>query len=49
MKFEIGKVYRVNIGYDKWAMFKVVKRTAKSVTVEDCTGKQYRKKFSAFI
>ena len=24
MRFEIGKVYRVNIGYDKWAIFKVV-------------------------
>lgn len=48
MKFEIGKIYKVNIGYDKWAVFKVVKRTAKSVTVEDCTGKQFRRKIQVF-
>ena len=48
MKFETGKNYKVNIGYDKWAIFKVVKRTAKSVTIEDCTGKQYRRKVQYF-
>ena len=48
MKFEIGRAYKVNIGYDKWAVFKVVRRTASSVTVEDCTGKQYRRKVQCF-
>ena len=48
MKFEIGRTYKVNIGYDKWAVFKVVRRPANSVTVEDCTGKQYRRKVQCF-
>lgn len=48
MKFETGKTYKVNIGYDKWAVFKVVRRTAKTVIVQDCSGKQYRKRVHVF-